>query len=868
MEKYNSNDIEKEYYKIWKDRGYFEVDGNKSILKKDKYFSIMMPPPNVTGVLHIGHALTFTIQDIIVRYKRMDGFKTLWQPGIDHAGIATQNIVEKQLKSEGSSKEALGREKFIERVWEWKEESGGKIFEQMESLGVSPAWSRTRFTMDDGLKSSVKTAFVSLYNKGLIYQGNYMVNWCTKCGALSDIEVEHKNKNGKLYYMKYFLEDSSEFLIIATTRPETYFGDTAIMVHPDDERYKKFVGKNIVLPLMDKKIKIIADDYVDMEFGSGVVKVTPAHDVNDYEVGKRHNLEFLTIFDDKGILNEFAGEFKGLDRLKSRKPIIEKLQESGFIEKIEDYNNSVGHCYRCDNVAEPYISKQWFIKKDIATKSIKKVNNGELKFYPKNWINSYNSWMGELRDWCISRQLWWGHKIPVFYCDDCNHIFASKEDNPNGCEKCNSSNIRQDEDVLDTWFSSGLWAFSTLGWENGGHLSDTYNKDDLKNFFPNSLLITGFDILFFWVARMIMMSDDELDELPFKDVYLHALVRDEFGNKMSKSKGNVIDPLDVVEEYSADIIRFTLAYLCVQGRDIKLNVKSLGIYRNFTNKIHNACNFLLLNHSKFEDVEIKSPLGKYMQSRLHLATKEIRNALDEYRFNESANILYRFVWNEFCDIGIELSKADKDSIPELGAIMKETLKLISPFMPFISEYNYHRLSGSTLQNDTSICVMAYPDSQEQDEEIEKTFNTINEAIKSIRRLKILANLESQKIDTVFLQFDKEIDKSLIEQFVPKMAKVVNIEFVQAKPDNAIVDIGENVISYLQTKDIDLAPLISKLNKQKEKIEKEINKLSNLLNNENFVKNATKEVVDKNNTLLKEATEKMSNITNRLNEIDG
>ncbi len=866
MEKYNSQKIEKEYYKIWKDRGYFEVDGNKSIQKKDKYFSIMIPPPNVTGVLHIGHALTYTIQDIIVRYKRMDGFKTLWQPGLDHAGIATQNIVDKQIRAEGSTKETMGKEKFIERVWEWKEKSGGKIFNQMESLGVSPAWSRSRFTMDDGLKESVKTSFVSLYNKGLIYHGNYMVNWCVKCGALSDIEVEHKSKNSKLYYMKYFLENSDEFLSIATTRPETYFGDTAVMVHPDDERYKGFIGKNITLPLIGKNIKIIADTHVDMEFGSGVVKVTPAHDVNDYEVGKRHNLEFVTIFDDKGFLNESAKEFKGLDRLKSRKVIIDKLQEEGFIEKIEDYNNSVGHCYRCDEVIEPYISKQWFIKKDIATKSIAKVNNGELKFFPKNWINSYNSWMNDLRDWCISRQLWWGHKIPVFYCDDCDYVFASIKDNPKCCEKCSSSNIRQDEDVLDTWFSSGLWAFSTLGWENGGKMRDKYQDDDLKNFFPNSLLVTGFDILFFWVARMIMMSDEELDELPFKDVYLHALVRDEHGNKMSKSRGNVIDPLDVVEEYSADIIRFTLAYLCVQGRDIKLSVKSLGVYRNFTNKVHNACNFLLLNHDKFSDVEIKTPLGRYMQSRLNLATKEIRVALDDYRFNESANILYRFVWNEFCDIGIELSKSDKASIVELGAIMKETLKLISPFMPFISEYNFHRLSGTSLEDGDSISVMAYPDNERQDEEIENTFSTIMEAIKSIRRLKILANMESQKIDNVFLQFKDKVDEKLVMQFAPKMAKVLNITFVNEKLENAIVDIGENVVSYLQTKDIDLTPLLNKLNKQKEKTDKEIDKLSNLLNNENFVKNATEEVVEKNNTLLKEAKEKMSNIENQLKDI--
>ncbi len=546
---YDPKIVEDQYYEIWEKRGYFEIDGNKSIQEKEKNFSIMMPPPNVTGSLHIGHALTFTLQDIMTRYKRMDGYRALWQPGLDHAGIATQNVVEKQLLAAGTTKEELGREAFLEKVWEWKEHSGGQIFHQMRKLGASPAWSRERFTMDEGLKNAVRKIFVKLYDEGLIVRDNYMVNWCTHDGALSDIEVEHQDVNGKFYHMKYPFADGSGSITVATTRPETYFGDSAIMVHPDDERYKDLVGKKVKLPLIDREISIISDGHVDMEFGTGLVKVTPAHDPNDYEVGKRHDLEFITCFDEKGYLNAQCGEFEGLERLEAREIIVSKLQEAGFIEKIEDHKHQVGHCYRCHNIVEPYISKQWFVKKSISNSAIKKVNDGEIMFHPPHWINSFNAWMGELRDWCISRQLWWGHQIPVFYCQDCGHEFATEEEHPSACPKCQSSDLKQDPDVLDTWFSSGLWPFSTLGWGNGefgkGRL---WNEEDLKDFYPNSMLITGFDILFFWVARMMFMGTATQEEVPFKDVYLHALVRDEHGAKMSKSKGNVIDPLDMIEE--------------------------------------------------------------------------------------------------------------------------------------------------------------------------------------------------------------------------------------------------------------------------------------------------------------------------------
>ncbi|MGD9654968.1 MAG: valine--tRNA ligase, partial [Sulfuricurvum sp.] len=540
---YDPKNIEETYYPIWEDRGYFEVDGNKTIIKPNKHFAIMLPPPNVTGSLHIGHALNHTLIDIITRYKRMDGYKTLWQPGTDHAGIATQNVVEKQLLAEGKTKEELGREAFLERVWKWKEHSGGTIVGQMRKLGVSPAWSRERFTMDEGLKSSVKEAFVHLYNQNLIVRGNYMVNWCTHDGALSDIEVEHEEHQGNFYHMRYPFSDGSGHIVVATTRPETYFGDTAVMVHPDDERYLHLIGKSITLPLINRDIKIIADAHVDREFGTGVVKVTPAHDTNDYEVGKRHDLEFITVFDEKGILNHHAGEFEGLERLEARSVIVKRLEEAGFIEKIEEHTHQVGHCYRCKNIVEPYISKQWFVRKEVAKKSIEKTNAGLAQFFPAHWINSYNAWMGDLRDWCISRQLWWGHRIPVFYCDDCGHEWASLEEHPSSCPHCSSQSFTQDPDVLDTWFSSALWPFSTLGWGNGAAADGKlFTSEDMACFYPNTLLITGFDILFFWVARMMMMGESFTGELPFNHIYLHALVRDENGQKMSKSKGNVIDP--------------------------------------------------------------------------------------------------------------------------------------------------------------------------------------------------------------------------------------------------------------------------------------------------------------------------------------
>lgn len=870
---YQPKGIEETYYKFCEEAGYFEINGNTKIQKAGKKFCIMLPPPNVTGSLHIGHALNHTLIDVIVRYKRMDGFKTLWQPGLDHAGIATQNVVEKQLLAQGIKKEEIGREQFVQKVWEWKEKSGGMILNQMRKLGSSPAWSRTRFTMDKGLQNAVKEAFVKLYNEGFIIQGKYLVNWCTHDGALSDVEVEYKENKGKLYYLRYFLKDSKDYVVVATTRPETYFGDSAVMVNPNDSRFFHLVGKKVLLPLLNREIPIIADSHVDMEFGTGVVKVTPAHDTNDYEVGKRHDLEEIVIFDKYGILNEKAEEFCGLERLEAREKIIEKLESLGFIEKIEDYKNKTGHCYRCGNIVEPYISKQWFLKKEVALGAIEKINQEESHFFPAQWKNNYNAWMRELRDWCISRQLWWGHQIPVYFCDSCNGQFASVE-SPKKCKKCGSEALKQDPDVLDTWFSSALWTFSTLGFGNGkwGE-GEVWQNEDMKEFYPNSLLITGFDILFFWVARMLMMGEHFLSKLPFPDIYLHALVRDEFGNKMSKSKGNIIDPLEKIEEYSADVLRFTLAILCAQGRDVKLVPNQLEISRNFTNKLYNACNFLLLNEKRFQNLselkELKTPLGKYLAQLLSQSIKEVRSHLESYRFNEGASVLYRFLWGEFCDWGIELSKVDKDSIVELGAIFKEAMKLLHPYMPFISDYLWHRLDNSSLEQSGSIMVQEYPSFVYENTENFATFTLILDSIVSIRRAKATIDLANQRISKAYVNVQiKESMRELFIQYVCKLAKVESLEIVEIKIPNCIVDIAEKLESYLPTAEIDLAPIISRLNKQTEKTQKEIEKLERMLNNEKFVANAPKNVLESNQNMLREQRQKLAKLTQELKSIKG
>ncbi|PAF50888.1 valine--tRNA ligase [Helicobacter sp. 13S00401-1] len=863
QEQNSSQDLKLPYDRDWESkliatceqRGYFEVEGNKhlqasraSLPKSEKNFCIIMPPPNVTGILHIGHSLTFTLQDIITRYKRMDGYKMLWQPGLDHAGIATQNVVEKQLLAQGIKKEDIGREAFIKKVWEWKEESGGKILSQMRTLGFSPAFKRTRFTMDPGLANAVKKTFVSWFDKGLIYQGNRMINWCTHDGALSDIEVDYVESDSKLYYMRYFFKDSKDYLVVATTRPETFFGDTAVMVNPNDERYKSFIGKSVVLPLSGKEIKVIADESVDSSFGTGCVKVTPAHDLNDYEVGLKHNLEFVVIFDEKGILNEYALNFKGLERLEAREKIVEELEKQGYIEKIEDYKNSVAKCYRCGNTIEPYISKQWFVKAKAAKPAIKLVAEKQTTFFPPNWENNYNAWMRDLRDWCISRQLWWGHRIPIFYCESCNHVFASEEV-PSECPKCKSTKLHQDPDVLDTWFSSALFDHSTLGWGNKDFGKGTlWQVDDLENFHPNSLLITGFDILFFWVARMLLASAQNLGEIAFRHIYLHALVLDEKGFKMSKSKGNVIDPLDIAKTYSADILRFSLSYMCAQGRDVRMSFKQLEVTRNFTNKLINAKNFLELYASQLDPnysfnpelKEYKTSVGKYMKSRFNLCVKELREALETYRFDSASSVMYRFLWSEFCDVGIELAKVEKESVFELASIFLDSMKLLNPFMPFISEYIYQSL----LKNDInsfeweSIMVKSFPKIEEQDKDIEVKFEVLLDALTTLRRLK--ANSKASK---AYIKLNKqEKDFEFFKPFLTKLAKL-DLELVDSKKQDSVGDVGVHCECFVVLEKEDLEKLKLSLETKKAKLEKEVAKLESMLKNPSFIQNAKSEVVE-------------------------
>lgn len=905
-----NNAWEQLIYKECEEKGYFEPDCHQIYnphYKNPKPFCIMMPPPNVTGVLHIGHALTFTLQDIITRYKRMDGFRVLWQPGLDHAGIATQNVVEKRLLAEGIKKEDIGREAFIQKVWEWKEESGGKILEQMRIMGFSPAFKRTRFTMDKGLENAVKESFCSWYEKGFIYRGERMINWCTHDGALSDIEVEYEENKGKLYYLRYYLseymdsnghiiedivknEESKKeqpYIIVATTRPETFFGDTALMVHPEDSRYKHLIGKTLTLPLVGRKIQIIADSIVDMEFGSGAVKVTPAHDMNDYEVSLRHNLEHIVVFDKNGILNEYCGEFRGMERLKAREHIVSALEEAGFVEKIEDYTNKIGVCYRCGNIIEPYISKQWFVRKEAAQGAIERVNNAETRFYPSQWKNNYDAWMRDLRDWCISRQLWWGHRIPVFYCE-CGNEFASKNENP-VCPKCGSKNITQDNDVLDTWFSSGLWTHSTLGFGNGDFgKGELWQENDLNDFHPNSLLITGFDILFFWVARMLLSADINCKEIAFKDIYLHALVLDEKGQKMSKSKGNVIDPLNLCATYSPDVVRFSLAFLCVQGRDIRLSQKQLEITRNFTNKIINAMSFLELYAGQLEAQyvfsekenlqEYKTPLGIYMKSRLNLAIAEVRNALEAYRFDLYASVLYRFLWNEFCDIGIECAKANKESVFELASILIESMKLLHPLMPFLSEYIFQRLLGrdieAGLKENRSIMIESFPKDTARNITLEKGFEITLDSITTIRRMRANLGISSDVLSKVFIELQKD-DQELLQSlyigqdsvsfdrlfvsFVAKLAKVQEVVFVDSKPSQCIADIGEITKVYLAASNFDVAGILERLDKQEQKIQKEITKLEGMLNNKNFIANAPESVVLQNKQNLHDLQEKLTKV---------
>jgi len=852
---YDPKNVEEKWYKFWLEKDYFKPKDNHN---KENNFSIVIPPPNVTGSLHTGHALVNTLQDILIRWKKMEGYNTLWLPGTDHAGIATQNVVEREIAKEGKSRYDLGRKQFVERVWEWKEKYGNNIVNQLKKLGCSCDWSRLRFTLDEGLSRAVRKVFVRLYKEGLIYRANYVVNWCPRCQtALADIEVESIEKDANLYYINYPIKDSKEEIItVATTRPETMLGDTAVAVHPDDKRYKKLIGKTAILPLMGREIPIVADSYVDPEFGTGAVKITPAHDLNDFELGKRQKLQVINILNNNGTMNEQAGKFKGFTVLKCREKVLNELRKKGFLNKIEDYKHSIGHCYRCETIIEPYLSKQWFVKmKEIAEPAISAVEEGRIEFTPSRWDKVYYEWMRNIKDWCISRQLWWGHRIPVWYCQDCGEIIVELKD-PTICEKCGSRNLMQDPDVLDTWFSSALWPFSTLGWPE--------ETEDLRCFYPTSVLVTGFDIIFFWVARMIMMGLKFRGEVPFKQVYINPLIRDAEGKKMSKSSGNVIDPLTVIDEYGADTLRVTLASLTIQGDYICLSEERIKGFRNFTNKIWNVSRFSIMNLKDFDIDKIEkeklkmSLVDKWIISKLNETIKKSTECLNEYKYGEAVKIIYEFAWNEFCDWYIEFIKPrlyqEEDAIEKrtsqyiLWFVLENTLKLLHPFMPFVTEEIWQKLP----HKGESIMVSPWPKYKEKymNKDAEKKMNKIMSIIKTIRNIKSDMNIPYSKEIDLYLNVNEKDKLELIKEniyYIETMIKTKSLEVGTGikKPEYSATGVLEGVEIFIPLKDIiNISEEIARLDKKLNKIDNELNVIFKKINNEDFLSRAPEDIVKK------------------------
>lgn len=880
--KYDHLGIEKKWYQFWEENGFFKADPNS-----DKPpFSIVLPPPNVTGVLHMGHTVMTVVQDVMSRYKRMSGFDVLWLPGTDHAGIATQMVVERDLQAKGLSKYDLGREKFLEKVWEWKEENGSTITTQLRCLGTSLDWSRERFTMDEMLSKAVREVFVSLYEEGLIYRNNYIINWCPRCHtALSDLEVDHEDSDGNLWHIKYpVVGNSEEFLVVATTRPETMLGDTAVAVHPEDKRYGHLAGKEVELPLTGRAIPVIADSIlVDMEFGTGAVKVTPAHDFNDFETGIRHNLEEINVIDENGKINSLGGKYEGLTTPEARKKIVEDLESSGLLLKVEKHLHAVGRCDRCRTVVEPILSKQWFIKiESLAKPAIEAVESGKIVFQPENWKKTYYEWMYNIKDWCISRQLWWGHQIPAWYCEDCGETTVSRVD-PDKCSKCSSPNIKRDEDVLDTWFSSALWPFSTMGWPE--------NTKDLQKYYPTTLMETGFDIIFFWVARMIMMGLKFMKEIPFEKVYFHGLVRDEHGHKMSKTRGNVIDPLEITEKYGADALRFTFAMMPLTARDIKLSVDWIEGYWAFINKIYNATRFSLMQFKDgevldFDPVEYRddnfSFADKWVLTRLEKVTVEVNKTLEEMRFNDSAGAIYRFFWNEFCDWYIELVKptffGDNELEKEVSKkvllkVLDASLKLLHPFMPHVTEELWQNLPLSYSSKPASIMIAPFPKkgNSPQFEEEAETMEQIMEIITCIRTIRAENNIKPSNEINIFLALNSELEPIVKEkeEYIRKLARV-NIEFVKESysPDSetasALLKGGMVFIPLAGL--VDFSEEISRLEKEIGKVTKEFLVCDKKLSNSGFLEKANPDVIKKEQEKHLKLKENLEHLKNRLNEI--
>ena len=873
--RYNPKETEDKWYKFWEENNLFAAKADPP----KKPFCIVIPPPNVTGILHMGHALNNTIQDILIRYHRMKDEESLWMPGTDHAGIATQNVVEKEIAKEGLKRQDLGREKFVERVWQWKEKYGSTIIHQLKKLGASCDWFRMRFTMDEEYSKAVTEVFVRLYEKGLIYQGNYIINWCPRCQtALSDEEAPYKEIEGYLYYIKYpFKEAPSSklqapsYIIVATTRPETMLGDTAVAVNPKDKRYKKLVGKTLILPLINREIKIIADSMVDIKFGTGAVKVTPAHDPNDYKLGKKHHLEFVNIMHPDAVLNENAGNYKGMDRFGAREAVLRDLKEQGLLEKTQPHELSAGHCYRCHTIIEPYLSKQWFIKmKPLAKPAIEAVKKGKIKFYPQRWVKIYLNWMENILDWCISRQIWWGHRLPVYYCKDCQQASKSQipnskqnlgiivaRDKPDKCPVCQSTDIYQDDDVLDTWFSSWLWPFATFGWPDKDQGPKT---KDLKYFYPTSVLVTAPEIIFFWVARMIMAGLEFMKDIPFRDVYIHGTVRDIEGKKMSKSLGNIIDPLDIIEHVGADALRFSLISITATGQDVFLSEEKFHMGRNFANKIWNASRFVMMNLEpdyvktnlceffKKEDLDI---INCWILSRFYSVLKEANKNLDSYKFNEAAHILYNFFWGEFCDWYLEIIKPDIKNPHNqvvMYKVLEKSLRILHPFMPFISEEIWQRLH----HNPESIMVQPWPHIQEQiiDKKLEKQAESIFTIITQIRNLRSYIEIKPEQKVKVSLYPHTKIKENLIKEhsnLIINLAKLEELELLNSskRPDSTISAVSEDVDIYLHFSglfDIDKERL--KIKQKLEELKKVKESKEERIRNPEFLKKAPAEIVEK------------------------